>query len=136
MADPRSTDEILELATRAEHASWPDLGVESDSYMQSQSKVHHGAKAEHLLEGFDWGSLREGSQVVDVGGGSGDASLVVARVFKTLRFGVQDQATPIDNARNQKAKAADDEVWQRIELQEQDFFGPQPVIGAMYICCG
>ncbi|RYP12601.1 hypothetical protein DL765_007232 [Monosporascus sp. GIB2] len=109
--------------------SRPDLEAEFDSYMQSQSKVHHGAKVEHLLGGFDWGSLREGSQVVDVGGGSGGASLVVARVFKTLRFVVQDQATLIDHARNQKAKAADDEVWQRIELQGHDFFDPQPVIG-------
>jgi 6-hydroxytryprostatin B O-methyltransferase len=110
--------------------SRPDLEAEFDTYMQSQSKVHGGARVDHLLQGFDWSSLGEGSLVVDVGGGSGTSSLVVARAFKTLRFVVQDQATPIGNARNQKAKTPDDEAWQRIELQEHDFFGPQPVIGA------
>ncbi|KAI0390141.1 O-methyltransferase-domain-containing protein [Xylariaceae sp. FL0594] len=116
--------------------SRPDLESEFDAYMQSQSQVHGGARVEYLLEGFDWASLREGAQVVDVGGGSGNASLAVARIYKTLRFVVQDQATPIENARKRKAEAAageeegEREAWKRIELLEHDFFERQPVRGA------
>ncbi|KAI5855065.1 S-adenosyl-L-methionine-dependent methyltransferase [Durotheca rogersii] len=111
--------------------SRPDLEREFDAYMQSQSKVHGGARVEHLLDGFDWAALPEDALVVDVGGGSGSTSLAVAREFEGLRFVVQDQATPIEGARRRKAAAAaEDPAWQRIELQEHDFFGPQPVAGA------
>ncbi|KAK3307257.1 O-methyltransferase-domain-containing protein [Chaetomium strumarium] len=114
--------------------SRPDLEREFDSYMQSQSQVSGGAKVEHLLNGFEWGSLRDGALVVDVGGGSGSASRVVAQAYPALRFLVQDQATPIQSARARMANGAagngQDGVWERIELQEHDFFGPQPIAGA------
>ncbi|KAK7932023.1 hypothetical protein PG985_002735 [Apiospora marii] len=111
--------------------SRPELEREFDAYMQSQSQVSGGAKVEHLLAGYDWGSLRSGALVVDVGGGSGSTSLVVAQAFLDLRFVVQDQATPIRNARDRRDGSGDQEgVWKRIELQEHDFFGPQSVTGA------
>ncbi|KAK0637046.1 S-adenosyl-L-methionine-dependent methyltransferase [Bombardia bombarda] len=85
--------------------SKPELEREFDAYMQSQSKAHGGAKVEHLLDGFDWASLRDRALVVD------------------------DQATPIANARKQKSTSPDD-IWRRTELQEHDFFGPQNIKGA------
>ncbi|KAI0902802.1 O-methyltransferase-domain-containing protein [Ustulina deusta] len=110
--------------------SRPDLEKEFDAYMHCVSEVNDGLSADHLLNGFDWESLSEGAQVVDVGGGSGNTSLTVARAFKKLRFIVQDQATPIANAQRRKTETHRDEAWQRIALQEHDFFGPQPVRGA------
>jgi 6-hydroxytryprostatin B O-methyltransferase len=44
----------------------PEISSEFDSYMKSQAVVNSGAKVEHLLCGFDWASLGEGSTVVDV----------------------------------------------------------------------
>ncbi|KAH9907229.1 O-methyltransferase-domain-containing protein [Xylariomycetidae sp. FL2044] len=110
--------------------SHPDVEASFDAYMQSQSKVSDGARVEHLLDGFDWKSLREGALVVDCGGGSGTTSLVVARAFPTLRFVLQDQATPIENARRQMAKASREAAWDRFEVQVHDFFAPQPIVGA------
>jgi len=44
-----------------------------------------------LLPGFDWNTLSKGSTVVDVGGGNGSQSLVLARNFPDLQFVVQDR---------------------------------------------
>lgn len=45
--------------------------------------------------GFDWASLKKGSLVVDVGGGVGSTTLVLAKAFPDLRFVVQDRAMVI-----------------------------------------
>lgn len=109
--------------------SQPDLEHEFDKYMKSQAQVNTGVRVEHLLEGFPWAALPEGALVVDVGGGSGTASVAVATAHPTFRLVVQDQAVPIENAKKAHAElqAA---VARRIRLEEHDFFGPQPVVDA------
>lgn len=106
--------------------SRPDLEDEFDAYMKSQAMAHQGVSVEHLLHGFDWTSLPDGAVVVDVGGGSGGASITVAEAHPKLHFVVQDQAVPINNARSILAGLVPD-VAGRIQLQEHDFFTPQPV---------
>lgn len=41
--------------------------------------------------GFDWRSLPQGSLVVDVGGGVGNLTMSLAKVYKHLRYVVQDR---------------------------------------------
>lgn len=48
-----------------------------------------GVSLRHLVAGYDWASLPEGSLVVDLGGGHGDAAVAVASRFPHLRFLVQ-----------------------------------------------
>lgn len=43
----------------------PELSLEFGRYMKSQSTVHAGTTADHLLKGYDWASVGAG-KVVDV----------------------------------------------------------------------
>ena len=47
--------------------------------------------------GFDWKSLPVGSVVVDVAGGVGTQTAVLAKEFDHLKFVVQDRAPVIEN---------------------------------------
>nr|XP_036586270.1 O-methyltransferase [Colletotrichum truncatum]KAF6796677.1 O-methyltransferase [Colletotrichum truncatum] len=48
-----------------------------------------GVSLRHLVNGYDWASLPEGSLVVDLGGGHGDAVIAIATKFPHVRFLVQ-----------------------------------------------
>lgn len=106
--------------------SRPDLESEFDAYMKSQAAVNKGASVDYLVQGFNWASLGQEQTIVDVGGGSGSASITLAKAYPNLRFVVQDQALPIKNARDRLAEAGPD-ISRRIELMEHDFFQAQPV---------
>lgn len=47
-------------------------------------------------KGFDWGSLPEGSLIVDVGGGIGSTSMSIAKAFPHLRFCIQDRPKTVE----------------------------------------
>jgi tRNA G46 methylase TrmB len=51
-----------------------------------------------LLPGFDWASLKKGDLVVDVGGGVGSSTLVLAKQYPDLKFVVQDLPQTIKDA--------------------------------------
>ncbi|KAK4506852.1 hypothetical protein PRZ48_000585 [Zasmidium cellare] len=82
-----------------------------------------GWAKKHLLKGFEWESLRDGSKVVDVGGSTGHNSVFLAREFPGLRFVVQD--LPGVAAEGQKRLPAD--MVDAIECQAYDFLQPQPI---------
>lgn len=48
--------------------------------------------------GFDWGTLAKDSLIVDVGGGNGSQSLILARNFPDLRIIVQDRESLASSA--------------------------------------
>lgn len=50
------------------------------------------------LAGYTWGQLPEGSLIVDVGGGLGSQSLVLAKHHPQLRFVVQDREAVVQDA--------------------------------------
>ncbi|KAI4718461.1 hypothetical protein E4T48_05289 [Aureobasidium sp. EXF-10727] len=109
--------------------SQPELGAEFDSYMKSQAVVNPGAKADYLLQGYDWTHLRSDATIVDVGGGGGDVAVILAIEHAHLRIVVQDLQGPIGSARNQ-INALPQTIKERIELSEHDMFDTQPVKGA------
>lgn len=45
----------------------------------------------HGIGGFDWGGLKEGSIVVDVGGGTGAPAMLVARENPHLKIVIQER---------------------------------------------
>ncbi|KAF5010177.1 hypothetical protein FDECE_3670 [Fusarium decemcellulare] len=108
--------------------SRPDLGKGFEDFMKSRAVSHTGSNVEHLLEAFDWKSLGE-STVVDVGGSSGSTATMLATSYPKLKLVVEDLPDPIKNARARVSELAED-VRNRIEIVEYDFFTPQPVKNA------
>ncbi|KAI0278930.1 S-adenosyl-L-methionine-dependent methyltransferase [Russula aff. rugulosa BPL654] len=82
---------------------------------------------EAILEGYAWGQLPEGSLIVDVGGGVGSQSLVVAKYHPQLRFVVQDREAVVRDAVEYWKENMPNAVESgRVKLQAHDFFTPQP----------
>ncbi|KAJ7106857.1 S-adenosyl-L-methionine-dependent methyltransferase [Mycena crocata] len=81
-----------------------------------------------ILEAFPWAELPNGAVVVDVGGGVGWASLVLARKNPHLRIVIQEQAEVVQ----QSIKMWKQELPGAVESGQvrvcvHDFFQPQPV---------
>jgi len=84
----------------------------------------------NILDAFDWKSVTDGV-VVDVGGGIGSSSLLLAREYPNLNVVIQDIERVIKDGyafwqREYPEPLADG----RVTLQAHDFFGPQPVKNA------
>ncbi|KAF8622414.1 hypothetical protein AX15_007060 [Amanita polypyramis BW_CC] len=79
------------------------------------------------LTAYDWQSLPENSLVVDVGGGIGSVSLVLARAFNNLNIIIQDLPQVIDDG----AKIWNQELPEavstgRVKFEAHNFFEAQP----------
>ncbi|KAF7373911.1 hypothetical protein MSAN_00603500 [Mycena sanguinolenta] len=80
------------------------------------------------LDAFPWHNLPKDSVVVDVAGGVGWASLILARAHPHLRFVIEDQAQVVSHG---------NEIWERespeaitsgrVHFEVHDLFAPQPV---------
>jgi len=84
----------------------------------------------NILSAFNWKSVTDGV-VVDVGGGIGSSSLLLAKKYPHLRIVVQDTEGVIKDGytfweREYPESLADG----RVQLQTHDFFKPQPVKNA------
>ena len=75
--------------------------------------------SEHLVTGFDWPSIDQpGATVVDMGGGYGSVSQVLAKETKHIKFVVFDLPGTVEQGRALLPKEYDG----RIEFVAQDFF--------------
>ncbi|KAK0234213.1 S-adenosyl-L-methionine-dependent methyltransferase [Armillaria fumosa] len=84
-----------------------------------------------VINAFPWDSLRHGTTVYDVGGGTGVTSIQLANKYPNLRIVLQDLPAPIELAKN--------EIWPkscpaaiedgRIEFKAFDFLVESPVKG-------
>ena len=78
-------------------AGWEDGGSVSQADGEEEaSGPHLSCDQLKLFQGFDWAGLREGSLVVDVGGGIGSTSMTLAKAFPHLRFCIQDQPRTVE----------------------------------------
>ncbi|KAJ3569053.1 hypothetical protein NP233_g5308 [Leucocoprinus birnbaumii] len=88
-----------------------------------------------ILNSFDWNSLPRGSVVVDVGGGIGSTSMLLASAFSShnehssnLRFIVQDRPVVVEMGEKAwRAKCPEFLDNGTALFQVHDFFAPQPV---------
>ena len=80
----------------------------------------------YIIEGFDWNSV---TQVVDVGGSFGKASISIAQAFDHIHVIVQDLPEVIIEARK-LIESEELALKSRITFMEHDFFAAQPVQGA------
>jgi len=89
------------------------------------SSTRPGLEASHILVGFDWTTIKNGT-VVDVGGSHGSLSITVAQRYPNLKFIVQDRA---EVAREGRARLPT-ELSARISFMAHDFFNEQPILDA------
>ncbi|KAF4566171.1 ich1-like protein [Pleurotus pulmonarius] len=93
-----------------------------------------------ILHGFDWASLPPGSTIVDVGGGIGSTSMLLANEFASrreggidlvLKFVIQDRPVVVKMGekawRDQRPELLDCGT---ARFQVHDFFSPQPIKNA------
>ncbi|KAG5641680.1 hypothetical protein DXG03_004444 [Asterophora parasitica] len=110
----RTKETYWEINAREEHRSRRfNIGMQGVQALQP---------ADAILGAYDWKDLSAGSVVVDVGGGVGTSSLVLAREFPDFEFVIQDLSVVIEDAQK---------VWKdlpnaKVTLEVQDFFKPQP----------
>ncbi|KAI0465722.1 S-adenosyl-L-methionine-dependent methyltransferase [Xylaria cf. heliscus] len=84
-----------------------------------------GFELDHVLNGFPWGGLQDGT-IVDVGGSQGFASFAIARRFPSVTCVVQDLEPVVLAA----AKEMPADIAGRVKFMTHDFFTEQPVFGA------
>ncbi|KAF7354097.1 hypothetical protein MVEN_01097100 [Mycena venus] len=84
--------------------------------------------AENILQGFDWSKLPSGGRVVDVGGGIGHVSLMIAKRYPHLRAVNQDLGQAIEISKAHWKETFPEHLEKGLaEFQVHDFFAPQPV---------
>ncbi|KAF1812903.1 S-adenosyl-L-methionine-dependent methyltransferase, partial [Eremomyces bilateralis CBS 781.70] len=90
-------------------------------------------KAEHLLKMYDWSSIGAAT-VVDVGGSSGHASILLLKHFPELRVVVQDLPDVVEKVKEeQRITNLPTEVRSRLEFMAQDYFEEQRVQADVYL---
>ena len=78
----------------------------------------------HLIAGFDWASIdKPGATVVDVGGGIGGVSRLLAKATQHITFIVQDLPDTVEHGRI----SLPPELKGRVEYMPHDFFKEQTV---------
>ncbi len=81
-----------------------------------------GWNVKHLVAGFDWASIdHPGGTVIDMGGGQGSVSQVLAKATKNIKFVVFDLPGTVEQGRAALPKEYDG----RIEFKAHDFFTAQ-----------
>ncbi|KAJ6607792.1 O-methyltransferase [Mycena sp. CBHHK59/15] len=84
-----------------------------------------------IFQGFDWSALPAGSVLVDVGGGIGHSSMMIAQKNPGLRIVNQDLGPTIEGAKlHWKENFPSHVESEMVEFQGHDFFGAQPVTNA------
>ncbi|KII89673.1 hypothetical protein PLICRDRAFT_560195 [Plicaturopsis crispa FD-325 SS-3] len=81
-----------------------------------------------IVTGFDWKDLPEGSTVVDVGGGVGSQSLLLAKAFPHLKLVIEDRPAVVPEGEMfWRASLPDAIPSGRVRFQAHSFFDEQPV---------
>ncbi|KAF8852513.1 S-adenosyl-L-methionine-dependent methyltransferase [Acephala macrosclerotiorum] len=87
------------------------------SHMLDFARQERATDVRFVVQGYSWQDV---DTVVDIGGGSGDVAITLAKAFPQLHVTVEDQAHSISKS------TLPSELQDRIQLVERDFFQPRP----------
>ncbi|KAI9437950.1 S-adenosyl-L-methionine-dependent methyltransferase [Lactarius indigo] len=105
----------------------PDNRLRLARFGAAMTNVTNLTPENAILEGYAWENLPPGSLVVDVGGGVGSQSLILARRHPNLQFVVQDRDSVLGDANEYWKKNMPDALDSgRVKLLGLSFFDPQP----------
>ncbi|KAI0341312.1 O-methyltransferase [Trametopsis cervina] len=109
----------------------PENAANLRRFGNAMTGLTNSTPASAILEGFDWKALPKDSVVVDVGGGVGSQTLVLAKAFDHLKFVVQDRPSVIAESAPNYWKESHPEAISsgQVTLQGHDFFAPQKIHG-------
>ncbi|KAJ7071603.1 O-methyltransferase [Mycena amicta] len=135
------TDPITAHSSEATHSPW-NIATETNLHlfkwydepenaalktrfslaMEAATKLE---PAEAILSGFEWNNLPQDSVVVDVGGGVGSTSLILAKAIPHISLVVQDRPSVIADAKKYWSEKAPELLESnRVKLEAHDFFVP------------
>jgi len=127
--EPTETPFNRALGTTLSMFDWletPNNELRRERFGKAMDVAQHYINPELILQEFDWTAL-SGQRVVDVGGGIGSTSAVLAKNFPNLKIVVQDRPEIIEDAKK---------YWQEmnpsaissgsVHLEAHDFFKEQP----------
>ncbi|KAJ7833940.1 O-methyltransferase [Mycena olivaceomarginata] len=110
-------------SVKATDSPW-NIAAQTDAFLFDCMNLE---PPEAVLNGFKWHDLPQESLVVDLGGGIGSTTLIIAKAVPHLNFVVQDRPTVIQDAETYWAQAAPDLLHSgRVKLEVHNFFEPQP----------
>ncbi|KAH9894797.1 S-adenosyl-L-methionine-dependent methyltransferase [Cubamyces lactineus] len=120
----------LAFRTELGYFDWLEL-PENKSRLAEFGRAMTGARAweisENIVTAFPWKDLPENSVVIDVGGGIGSSSMVLAKAYPHLRFVVEDREHVIEIAPSLwDASHAELIKSGRVSFKAHSFFTPQP----------
>ncbi|KAH9484887.1 4-O-methyltransferase 1 [Psilocybe cubensis] len=145
MSDPatahsfESNETPFNLGLNVKTSFWETIALPEPIWQFRQRRFHIGMKgiaglesADAILKAFDWRSLPKESVVVDVGGGIGGSSLVLAKNLPDIKIVVQDKPTVLAEGATALWEREMPEALAsgRVTLQAHDFFTPQPIKNA------
>ncbi|KAG5733918.1 Sterigmatocystin 8-O-methyltransferase, partial [Termitomyces sp. T112] len=113
-------------AFNTKESFWEVLSREEFRYRRfniAMEGVRAMQPSDAILKAYDWSELPTESIIIDVGGGVGSESLILAREFPSFNFVVQDLALVIEAA---KIHWQQDLPNAQVTFEIQDFFMPQP----------
>ncbi|CAK3978615.1 Sterigmatocystin 8-O-methyltransferase [Lecanosticta acicola] len=102
--------------------NYPDRATRFGKAMDAFAAM---AKTDILIQTYDWASLGN-ARFVDVGGGKGHVCIELARRCRNMTFIVQDLPEAMESGQKQLPE----DVKDRVQFMEANFFNPQPVHGA------
>ncbi|KAF8954812.1 O-methyltransferase [Flammula alnicola] len=86
---------------------------------------------ETIVQAFDWASIPHEGFIVDVGGGLGAPSMILARAHPELQIVIQDRQNVVDQGTEHwKMNYPEALNTGHVSFMVHDFFAPQPVHGA------
>ncbi|KAJ7845650.1 O-methyltransferase [Mycena olivaceomarginata] len=120
----RATDSPWNIAAQTNAPENSHLKTRFSFAMACSTKLE---PPQAILAGFEWGELPKASLIVDLGGGVGSTTLIIANAVPQAKFVVQDRSSVIEDAKTYWAQTAPQLLRSgRVTLEVHDFFEPQP----------
>ncbi|KAJ7046068.1 O-methyltransferase [Mycena alexandri] len=132
--DPTSTPFSRAFSTTASMFAWYESPENKERLVRfgvGQAGSTKIDPPESILLGLKWNQLPKDAVLVDVGGGVGSTSLIIAKATPNLRIVNQDRAPVLEQAKAYWSEHLKSHVDSKmVEFQVHDFFTPQPVKNA------